>query len=90
MACPKIRKIDRARPATAAGDSFTVLETWMDLDSQGRVTQVVRQEGDTLSFTNQTFSWLAFDAAIGDYVIGFIVEDLDGNITESYQKIRVE
>jgi len=74
----------------AAGDSFTVLEKWMDLDSQGRITQVVRQEGDTLTFNDQTFSWLAFDAAVGDYVIGFIVEDLDGNITESYQKIRVE
>jgi hypothetical protein len=30
------------------------------------------------------------DAAIGDYTIGFIAEDLDGNRVESYADVQVE
>ena len=32
------------------GDTFTILETWMDLDSERKVTQVATQEGGTLTF----------------------------------------
>jgi hypothetical protein len=72
------------------GDRFTVLERWLDLDSQGRVTAKAVQEGKTLTFGTQTFTWKTRDAAAGDYVIGFIVEDLDGNSYETYAPVRVE
>ena len=29
------------------------------------------------------------DAAVGDYVVGFIVEDLDGNKCEAHNKVTV-
>jgi hypothetical protein len=36
------------------------------------------------------FVWQELDAAAGDYIVGFIVEDLDGNTFESYAGVRVE
>lgn len=73
-----------------SGDSFTVLERWMDLDSQGGVSQVSTQEGGTLTFGDQTLVWEELDAAVGQYIVGFIVEDLDGARTEVYTQVSVE
>jgi hypothetical protein len=73
-----------------SGDTFTVLEKWLDLDEQGNVVQVARQEGGTLTFGDQMFVWEELDAAVGDYVVGFIVEDLDGNAYEAYTSLVVE
>ncbi len=61
-----------------AGDTFTILDRWMDLDSEGNVTQVIQQEGETLTFGSQTFTWKELYAPAGQFVIGYIVEDLDG------------
>jgi len=71
------------------GDKFTVLERWMDLNPQGGVKEIVTQEGKTLTFGPKSFTWKTLDAAAGDYVIGFIVEDLDGNSYESYTPVKV-
>ncbi len=71
------------------GDQFTVLEKWMDLDASGRVAQTVRQVGGSLVFGNQMFRWEEVDAAPGEYIVGFLVEDLDGNRVEAYETIRV-
>ena len=60
------------------GDTFTILDRWMDLDSEGNVTQVIQQEGETLTFGSQTFTWKELYAPAGQFVIGYIVEDLDG------------
>ncbi|MCB9421138.1 MAG: hypothetical protein H6667_15155 [Ardenticatenaceae bacterium] len=73
-----------------SGDSFTVLEKWLDLDGNGRVTQTAYQEGGTLTFGDQMFTWEELDAAAGPYLVGFIVSDLDGNTVEVYQQITVE
>jgi Clostripain family len=74
------------------GDKFTVLERWMDLNpaGQGGVKEIVTQEGKTLTFGPESFTWKTLDAAAGDYVIGFIVEDLDGNSYESYTPVKVQ
>jgi hypothetical protein len=72
------------------GDTFTVLESWLDLDSQGKVVQRATQQGGTLTFGDQMFSWKELDAAAGDYLVGFIAEDLDGNRTEVYARVTVE
>ena len=73
-----------------AGDKFTILENWMDLDQNGKVIQTATQQGETLTFGNEPFTWKELDAAIGDYVIGFIVEDLDGNSTATYAQVAVQ
>jgi hypothetical protein len=72
------------------GDTFTVLEKWLDLDQNGRVAETATQEGGTLTFGDQMFTWEELDAAPGEYIVGFIVEDLDGNAYEAYTEVIVE
>ena len=72
------------------GDTFTVLERWLDLDAQGNVKTVANQKGKTLTFGSQPFKWQTLDAAAGSYVVGFIVEDLDGNQTTAYTQVTVQ
>jgi hypothetical protein len=72
------------------GDTFTVFETWLDLDQSGRVVDEVSEEGGTLTFGQEPFTWQELDAAPGQYVIGFIVEDLDGNKAQVYTDITVQ
>ncbi|MGC8780141.1 MAG: clostripain-related cysteine peptidase, partial [Anaerolineae bacterium] len=73
----------------APGDTFTVLERWLDLDAQSKVTGVAYQKGKTLTFGDQPLKWKTLDAAAGNYIVGFIVEDLDGNQTTAYTQITV-
>ncbi len=51
------------------GDTFTLLEHWLDLDPSGKVVKNATQEGDTLTFGDQTFTWEDLDAAAGEYVV---------------------
>ncbi len=71
------------------GDRFTVLDRWLDLDSQGRVVRQATQEGGTLTFGTQMFTWEELDAAAGDYVVGFIAQDLDGSKQQVYTQVTV-
>ncbi|MCC6957138.1 MAG: hypothetical protein IT316_10140 [Anaerolineales bacterium] len=71
------------------GDQFIILERWLDLDLSGRVTRTAEQEGETLTFSSQSFRWVELDAAAGDYIVGFIVEDLDGNASQAFTTIAV-
>jgi hypothetical protein len=72
------------------GDTFTILEKWMDLDQSGKVTKIATQEGGTLTFGDQMFTWEDLDAAPGDYIVGFAVEDLDGNAVERFERVQVQ
>jgi hypothetical protein len=73
-----------------AGDTFTIYETWMDLDANGNVTGTVKEAGKTLTFGAEPFTWVELYAAQGDYVVGFNVEDLDGNSYPKYTNITVK
>ena len=70
------------------GDTFTVLETWLDFNADGSATQV-QQEGPTLTMGEEPLGWIEMDAAAGQYVVGFIVEDLDGQEYPVYTDIEV-
>jgi hypothetical protein len=72
------------------GDTFTVNEKWLDLDANGQATGIADQPGDTLTFGDTPFTWKTLDAAAGDYVVGFIVEDLDGNQFPTYTNVTVK
>ncbi len=72
------------------GDTFTVQQKWLDLDQNGEVKEVVWQDGETITLGNAPVKWEELDAAAGDYVVGFIVEDLDGNQFPVYQNITVQ
>jgi Clostripain family len=73
----------------AQGDTFTIYEQWMDVDANGKVTGITKQAGTTLTFGSQPFKWVQLYAAQGDYVVGFIAEDLDGNQYPIYTRITV-
>ncbi|MCA9925994.1 MAG: hypothetical protein KC421_26665 [Anaerolineales bacterium] len=72
-----------------SGDTFTVLERWIDLDASGNVVQNTTQEGGTLTFSDQPITWEALDAAAGDYIVGFVVTDLDGNAYQAFGEVTV-
>lgn len=71
------------------GDTFTIYERWMDLDASGNVTGIVKEESQTLTFGEEPFRWVELYAAAGEYVVGFIVEDMDGNQYPVYTDITV-
>jgi hypothetical protein len=72
------------------GDRFTLFEKWLDLDANGVVRETVYQQGETLTFGLQPFIWEQLYAAQGEYILGFIIEDLDGNQYPVYTQITVE
>ena len=57
---------------------------WYDLDANGQLVNEAYEEGGTLTFGEGLWTYEVFDAPTGDYSIGFIVEDLDGNRVETY------
>ncbi len=71
------------------GDTFTLLEKWLDLDNGGGIRETTFQEGATLTFGKQPFRWEEMYAAQGEYVVGFIVTDLDGNGQAVYTRLTV-
>ena len=73
-----------------SGDTFTIQETWLDQNGSGKPVTSATQEGKTLTFGDQPFKWKVLDAAVGDYVVGFIVTDLDGNSYERHANVTVE
>lgn len=72
------------------GDTFTVLDQWMDLDRNGKVTGVTPIAGESFTFGFEQIRWEEIYAAPGLYVVGFIIEDLDGNSYPVYTQVTVE
>lgn len=72
------------------GDQFTVYERWYDLDASGQMVGQGYEEGGTLTFGDTLWTYEVLDAPAGDYAIGYIVEDLDGNRVETYTDVTVE
>jgi hypothetical protein len=73
-----------------AGDTFTLLNKWLNLNPDGSVKNTTILEGETLTFGDKTFTWVEQYAAAGDYVVGFTVTDLDGNSKEAYTQVTVK
>ncbi|GAB4530467.1 MAG: hypothetical protein Fur0018_17770 [Anaerolineales bacterium] len=71
------------------GDTFTLLEKWLDLDASGGIQQVSYQEGETFTFGAQAFQWEELYAAQGEYMVGFIITDMDGNGKAVYTRLTV-
>jgi hypothetical protein len=72
------------------GDTFTLLNRWLNLNEDGSVKDAVSLEGETLTFSDQPFKWIEQYAAAGDYVVGFQIADLDGKTTEAYTQVTVK
>jgi len=74
----------------AVGDKFTVLQKWFDLDSKGRIVKLAMQPGKTITFGQWPLEWEEMNPPSGTFVLGFIVEDLDGNRQAAYVPVRVK
>ena len=72
------------------GDTFLIMDQWMDLDQSGNAAQISSQAGSLLTFGNSMFTWKELYAPAGEYLIGFFVEDMDGNAYQKYTQITVE
>lgn len=72
------------------GDQFTLKERWYDLNSNGKFDHTTNVDGQTLTFSGQPFTWEQQYAPQGYYMVGFIVEDMDGKRTGIYAQLVVE
>jgi hypothetical protein len=73
----------------STGDTFTIAQKWMELDPSGSVTRVVYEAGDTITFGASGLEWEQVYAPDGQYIVGFIVSDLDGNLKTAYTQVIV-
>ena len=71
------------------GDQFTVLEQGIN-PKEKATSEDWSREGDTLTFGEQDFVSEEVPAPSGEYVVGFIAEDLDGNLYDQYETVTVE
>ncbi len=71
------------------GDTFTVLEKWLDLKPAGQPAGTAAEPGGTVAFGGEQLVWKDLDAAAGPYVVGFLIEDLDGNVYPVYERVTV-
>jgi hypothetical protein len=76
--------------SATAGDTFTILRKWLELDASGNISEIVYDYGDTLIFNDTAFDWEQVYTPYGTYLVGFLVSDLDGNLTQAYIEISVD
>lgn len=71
------------------GDQFTILDKSIPADENETAEYLIKESG-TLAFNGTPWVWDQQTAPNGDYVVGFIAEDMDGNTYEEYAGITVE
>jgi clostripain len=71
------------------GDTFTVLERGDDLSQGDAGREKYVNEGGTLTFSDKPFTLVTTPAPSGNYVVGIIAEDLDGQTYEQYEGLFV-
>jgi len=42
------------------------------------------------TFADAAFAWEQVYAPSGDYLVGFLINDLDGNVVEQYTQVKVK
>ncbi len=72
-----------------SGDTFTLADKWLNITA-ANTTETEYLPGKTFTFGEQPFKWDTLYAAAGDYMVGFIIEDLDGNQYPVYTQITVK
>jgi hypothetical protein len=71
------------------GDMFTLIDQVGYFEENDEAT-FSYEEGATLTFGAQPLQWEELPAPPGEYFVGFVVEDLDGNIYEDRVSVTVE
>ena len=70
------------------GDTFTITEEWLEFANSDE-GELVNYEGGTITYNGTNFTMVPYYGYTGDYVLGVVVEDLDGNRVESYGYLTV-
>ncbi len=70
------------------GDKFTITEEWLDFDTNPD-GEFVDYDGGTMTFKKKGFEMVPYYAYSGDYTLGIIVEDMNGNRTEEFVEVKV-
>ncbi len=71
-----------------SGDQFTVIEEWLEFE-QNEEGELVLYEGGTITFRDRPITMEAYYGYPGEYILGIILEDIDGNFTEQYAGLLV-
>jgi hypothetical protein len=70
------------------GDTFTITEQWLEFDKNPD-GELVDYIGGTMTFGDTPLTMVPYYAYSGDYTLGIVVEDLNGNRTAEYIKVTV-
>lgn len=70
------------------GDTFTITEEWLEFDKNPD-GEFVDYQGGTMTFGDNRFEMVPYYAFPGQYILGIIVEDLNGNMNEEYVEVNV-
>jgi hypothetical protein len=71
------------------GDEFIVYIQSIPLDDE-ETSKYTYTEGGRLVFNGKPWTWDSQTAPSGDYLVGIIAEDMDGNHYEAYTEIYAE
>ncbi len=71
-----------------SGDTFTIYDEWLEFDQnpEGALTDYL---GGTMTFGDAPFKFVPYYAFSGNYTLGIVVEDLNGNRTAEYIELTV-
>ncbi|GAP21320.1 clostripain-related cysteine peptidase [Leptolinea tardivitalis] len=69
------------------GDQFSILSQWIPMVGEGEETKTIYKESGILTFGDKPWTWEEHAAAKGQYLIGIIAEDMDGNSYAEYTTV---
>ena len=70
------------------GDHFMVVDTWWKLGTGGKpVTSYT--EGQVITFNDQAVFWASAYPIPGEYRVGIMVQDMDGNLTFQFAPLTI-
>jgi clostripain len=72
------------------GDKFSILQQWIPMTDNGEESSTIYKESGILTFGDTPWTWEEHAAAKGQYLIGIIAEDMDGNTYAEYVPVTAE
>jgi len=70
------------------GDKFTVMHQWWTTKNNPQ-GESYYQKGGTLTFGKTPFTWVTHEPESGVYVLGYVAEDIDGNLSYSLNDVEI-
>jgi len=70
------------------GDQFTITDQWLEFKNNPE-GEFVDYDGGTMTFGEKPLEWVPYYSYAGQYVVGIVVEDLDGKTTEEFVEVIV-